>query len=224
MSWAKKRRSTFRSWNFASYYLFCNNLIRLRSEYNFLSKKYRWNMTKRTKTRNVLILIKTTTSYRTIIARMSISILRSNEISRTIYCVERKSDTFFQNFLKENFWNKIMMIRTLIILNTKKRSICWRKNTSETTWTKTSENTSTFIRHVIESSSWNTSCTTCYNRSLFLKNRNKIKRWISSSICHFRNTKKSCTIRCWWWSIIISSSICTFHQRKRKMLKIWRTH
>jgi hypothetical protein len=224
MSQAKKRRSTFRSWSFASFYVFCNNLIRLRSEYDLLSKKHRWSMTKRTKARNVLISIKTTTSYRTIIARMSISMLRSNETSRTIYCAERINDTFFQNFLKENFWSKIMMTRTLIISSTKKRSICWKENTFEITWAKTSKNTSTFVRHVIESSSWNTNRTTCYNRSLFLKNRDKIERWISSSICHSRSIKKSCTIRFWWLSIVISNSICTFHQRKREMSKTWRTH
>ncbi len=85
-------------------------------------------MTKKTKTRNVLILIKTTMSYRTIIARMSISIYRLNERLKTIYYVEKTNDTFFQNFLKKNFWSKIMMIHTLIILNTKKRTICWKKN------------------------------------------------------------------------------------------------
>jgi hypothetical protein len=116
------------------------------------------------------------------------------------------------------------MIRTLIISSTKERSICWKKNTFETTWTKTSKNTSTFIRFVIESSSWNTNRTTCYNRFLSSKDRNKIERWISSSICHSRSTEKSCTIRCWWWSIVISNSICTFHQKKREMSKIWRTH
>jgi hypothetical protein len=133
MSWAKKRRSTLRFWSFASYYLFCNNLIRLRNEYDFLSKKYRWSMTKRTKARNVLIRKKMKTSCRTIIARMSISIRRSNETSRTIYCVEKTNDTFFQNFLKENFWNKSMMIYTLIISSIKEFSICWKENTSETT-------------------------------------------------------------------------------------------
>jgi hypothetical protein len=127
MSRAKKRRLTFHFWSFASYYLFCNNLICLRSEYDFLSKKHRWSMTKRTKARNVLIRKKTTTSCQTIIAKMSISIRRSNETSRTIYCVEKTNDTFFQNFSKKNFWSKIMMIRTLIISNTKKFSICWKK-------------------------------------------------------------------------------------------------
>jgi hypothetical protein len=213
-----------RSWSFASYYLFCNNLIRLRNEYDFLSKKHRWSTTKKTKTRNVLIRKMTTTSCRIIIARMSISIRRSNEISRTIYYAERTNDTFFQNFSKENLWNKIMMIRTLITSNTKEFSICWKANTFETTWTKTSRSTLTSARHVIESSSWNTNRTTCYNRFLFSKNRDKTERWISSQIWHFRNIKESCTIRCWWWSIVISSSICTFHQRKREMLKIWRTH
>jgi hypothetical protein len=116
-----------RFWSFASYYLFCNNLIRLRNEYDFLSKKHRWSTTKKTKTRNVLILIKMMTSYQAIIARMSISIHLSNEISRTIYCVERINDTFLQNFSKKNFWSKIMMTHTLIISNTKKRSICWKK-------------------------------------------------------------------------------------------------
>jgi hypothetical protein len=224
MSWAKKRRSTFRSWSFASYYLFCNNLICLRNEYDFLSKKHRWNMTKKTRTRNVLIRKKMTMSCRTIIARMTISIHRLNEISRTIYCVKRTNDTFFQSFSKENFWSKIMMTRTLIISSTKKLSTYWKKNISETTWTKTLRSMSTFIRHVIESNSWNTNRTTCCNRFLFSKNRNKIERWISSLICHSRNIKKSCTTRCWWWSIVISNSICTFHQRKREMLKIWRTH
>jgi hypothetical protein len=221
---ARKRRSTLRSWSFASYYLFCNNLIRSRNEYDLLSKKHRWSTTKKTKTRNVLIRKMTTTSCRTIIARMSISTRRSNEISRTIYCAEKTNDTFFQNFSKENFWNKIMMIRTLIISSTKEFSICWKKNTFETTWTRTSRNTSTSARRVIESSSWDTNRMICCNRSLFSRNRNKIERWISSSIYHFRNTKKSCTTRCWWWSIVTSSSICTFHQRKREMLKIWRTH
>jgi hypothetical protein len=181
-------------------------------------------MIKRTKTRNVLIRKKTTTSCRTIIARMSISTRRSSETSKTIYCVKRTNDTFFQNFSKENFWNKIMMTRTLIISSTKEFSICWEENTSETTWTRTSRNTSTHVRHVIESSSWDINRTICCNRFLFSKNRNKIERWISSQTCHVRNTKKSCTTRCWWWSIVISSSICTFHQRKREMLKIWRTH
>jgi hypothetical protein len=224
MSQTRKRRSTFRFWSFASYYLFCNNLIRLRNEYDFLSKKHRWSMTKKTKTRNVLIRKKTTTSCRTKIARMSISICRSNETSRTIYCAERTNDTFFQKFLKENFWSKIMMTRTLIISSTKEFSICWKENTSETTWTRMSKNTSTSVQHVIESSSWNTNRTICCNRFLFSKNRDKTERWISSQICHFRSTKKSCTIRCWWWSIVISNSICTFHQKKREMLKIWRTH
>jgi hypothetical protein len=224
MSWTKKRNSTFRSWSFASYYLFCNNLIRLRNEYDFLSKKHRWIMTKRAKTRNVLIRKKTTTSCQTIIARMSISIRRSNETSRTIYCAERTNDIFFQNFSKKNFWNKIMMTRTLIISSTKEFSICWKKSISETTWARTSKSTSTSVRHVTKSSSWDTNRTICCNRFLFSKNRNKTERWISLQICHFRSTKKSCTIRCWWWSIVISSSTCTFHQKKREMLKTWRTH
>jgi hypothetical protein len=224
MSRAKKRCSTLRSWSFASYYLFCNNLIRLRSEYDFLSKKHRWSMTKKTKTRNVLIRKKTTTLCRTIIARMSISIRRSNETSKTIYCAEKTNDTFFRNFSKKNFWNKIMMIRTLIISSTKEFSICWKENIFKTTWTKTSRNTSTFVQHVIESNSWNTNRTICCNYSLFSKNQDEIERWISSQTCHFRSTKKSCTTRCWWWSIVISSSTCTFHQKKREMLKIWRTH
>jgi hypothetical protein len=151
MSRAKKRRLTFRFWSFASYYLFCNNLICLRNKYDLLSKKHRWSMTKRMKARNVLILIKTMTSCWTKIARMSISTRRSNKISRTIYCVEKTNDTFFQNFLKENFWNKIMMIRTLSISSTKKRSTCWKENTSEKSWARTLKNTSTFVRHVIES-------------------------------------------------------------------------
>jgi hypothetical protein len=119
MSRERKRRSTLRSWSFASYYLFCNSLIRSRSEYDLLSKKHRWSTTKRTKTRNVLIRKMTTTSCRTVIARMSISTRRSNEISKTIYCAERTSDTFFQSFSEKNFWSKITMIRTLIISNTK---------------------------------------------------------------------------------------------------------
>jgi hypothetical protein len=127
MSRAKKRRSTLRSWSFASYYLFCNSLIRSRSEYDLLSKKHRWSTTKKAKARNVLIRKMTTTSCRTIIARMSISTHRSSEISRTIYCAERTNDTFFQNFSKKNFWSKIMMTRTLIISSTKEFSICWKK-------------------------------------------------------------------------------------------------
>jgi hypothetical protein len=224
MSRAKKRRSTLRFWSFASYYLFCNNLIRLRSEYDLLSKKHRWNMTKKMKTRNVLIRKKTMTSCRTIIARMSISIHLLNETSKTIYCVERTNDTFFQSFSKENFWSKIMMTRTLIISSRKKFSICWKENIFETTWTRTSRNTSTSVRHVIESSSWDINRTICCNRSLFSKDRNKIERWILSQTCHSRSTEKSCATRCWWWSIVISNSICTFHQKKREMLKTWRTH
>jgi hypothetical protein len=155
MSRTRKRRSTLRSWSFASYYLFCNNLIRLRSEYDFLSKKHRWSMTKKAKARNVLISKKTTTSCRTVIARMSISIRRSSETSRTIYCAERTSDTFLQNFSKENFWSKIMMTRTLIISSTKEFSICWKENIFETTWARTQEYVDTcstchrikFVRH-----------------------------------------------------------------------------
>jgi hypothetical protein len=176
MSRTKKRRSMLRSWSFASYYLFCNSLIRLRSEYDLLSKKHRWNMTKKAKARNVLILKKTTTSCRTVIAKMSISTRRSSETSRTIYCAERINDKFFQSFSKENFWNKIMMIHTLIISSTKKLSICWKENTFETTWTRTLRNTSISARHVIESSSWDISRTICCNRSLFSKDRNKIER------------------------------------------------
>ncbi len=136
----------------------------------------------------------------------------------------KKNDTFFKNFSKKNFWNKITMIRTLIISNMKKFSICWKENTSEATWIKTSRSTSTSVWHVIESSSWDTNRTICCNRSLFSKNRDKIEWWISSQICHSRSTKKSCTIRCWWWLIIILNSICIFHQRKLEMLKTWRTH
>jgi hypothetical protein len=130
----------------------------------------------------------------------------------------------FQSFLKKNFWSKIVMICTLIISSTKEFSICWKENTSETTWTRTSKNTSISARYVIESSSWDINRTTCCNRFLFSKNRNKIKRWISSSICHSRSIEKSCMIRCWWWSIVILNSDCKFHQKKREMLKIWRTH
>jgi hypothetical protein len=43
-----------------------------------------------------------------------------NEISRTIYNAERTNDIFLQICLKKNFWNKITMIRMLIISNTKK--------------------------------------------------------------------------------------------------------
>jgi carbon starvation protein CstA len=139
---------------------------------------------------------KMTTSCRIVIARMSISIRRSNEISRTIYCAERTNDTFFQSFSKENFWNKIMTIRTLIISSMRKLSICWKENIFETTWTKTSRNTLTFVRHVIESSSWNTNRTICCNRFSSSKDRDKIERWISSQTCHSRNKKKSCMTRC----------------------------
>jgi hypothetical protein len=93
----------------------------------FFVEKHRWSITKKAKTRNVLIRKKTTTSCWTIIARMLISIRRLNETSRTIYCAEKTNDTFFQNFSKKNFWNKIMMIRTLIISSTKEFSICWKK-------------------------------------------------------------------------------------------------
>jgi hypothetical protein len=152
-------------------------------------------MTKRTKTSNVIIRLNAMTSNRTLFARKSISISLLNEISRTIYCAERINDTFFQNFLKENFWNKIIMIRTLIISNTKKRSICWKKNISETTWTKMLKNTSIFVRLVIESSSWNTNLTICCKLFQFQKIQDKIEQWISSQICYFRSIEISCTIR-----------------------------
>jgi hypothetical protein len=60
-------------------------------------------MIKITKMRNVLILIKTMTSCRITIAKMSNLTRHLNEISRTIYYVEKINDKFFQNFLKKNF-------------------------------------------------------------------------------------------------------------------------
>jgi hypothetical protein len=56
-------------------------------------------------------------------------------------------------------------------------------------------------------------------KKYFWNNMNKkIKKYVDiCSTCH-RSIKKSCTTRCWWWSIVISNSICTFHQN----MKCWK--
>ncbi len=134
--------------------------------------------------------------YRMIFVEKSILIRLLNETLRMICCVEKTNDTFFQNFSKESFSSKIMTIHSRSISNTNARWIFWKENISDSTWTKTSKNTSTRVRFVIESRSWDTNRMKCCNFFRFQKIQDKIERWISSSICRFRNIEISCTIRC----------------------------
>ncbi len=124
----------------------------------------------------------------------SISIRFSSETLRMICCVKKTNNTFFQNFSKKSFSNKIMTIHSRDISNTNARWIFWKENISHSTWIKTSKNRSTCVQLVIESRSSDTNCIKCCNFFRFQKIHDKIERWILSSTCRLRNIKISCTI------------------------------